>query len=746
MMQFRLVGFLLGASLALIPVIIHLVYQRRGPRVYFSTLRFLKLCVRRTARRRRIENLLLLIFRMVLFGLLAVALAEPFVPSRLTGPGPADSVIILDNSYSMAVREMGTERFTVAKEMSRNLLKSAGRVALIVPAGPESAETPVLTDATNEVASRLNNAQIFAGHADITAALLKAYELLADSSAVNRQIVVLSDLQGNSFPTAADILPADHFPRIPVIVYDCGSPAMRNAALTGLVAEGGLAAAGSSLQLVAEVANSGSEALSNVPVTVYVDNRPVRDTTLSLVRGQREKVRFTVPVAQGSVRTGWVQLGPDSLEADNRINFRIGVPDHIDVLLVRDEVPVIGYLDEAYFLDRALAPRVKNEPSASMVRPQVIRTAELPAEDLSRFSAVYLLNVAGLDAQSVGALRKYVGAGGNLCLFPGDRVTAESYADLVSPDRPEALLHAQLRESVGDASTRQSSWKVFPADFDYPLMARFKTLGPPLFERVTVYRFWPLELRAGGSGHVLANLVPDRKAEGTYPFLVSADYGKGSVLYFAVPATTAWSDLPAAKIFTPLMHELLYKLAGRLTRLDSFQAGQPVRLDFSPSTEPVTVSVELPGGRIKRFASAPSGQGNFLLLGNAGALPAAQKTEPFPEIYAPGIYPYTLSGGKSGSDAFVVNPDPVESDLARTGRTDLAAHFHNKQFYLVASQAELERTLAGIDRGTPLTAALFLIVIAVAVVELFVANRTQPADASGSDVKPFISNAPRQSA
>ena len=176
-MRFRLVWFLLGATLAVIPVFLHLLFQRRGPKLYFSTVRFLKLVVRKTARRRRIENLLLLLFRMALLGLLAMALAEPFIPSRLSGQGPRDSVIILDNSYSMATRQQGVERFRTAKEVARELLRQEGRVAVIITGGPESRVLQTLTPVDNEIRSRIDNCRIFAGKADVTSALRKAYEM-----------------------------------------------------------------------------------------------------------------------------------------------------------------------------------------------------------------------------------------------------------------------------------------------------------------------------------------------------------------------------------------------------------------------------------------------------------------------------------------------------------------------------------------------------------------------------------------
>ncbi len=321
-MKFRLMGFLLGALLAVIPLVLHLLFQRRGPRVYFSTLRFLKLCVRKTARRKRIENLLLLLLRMAVFGLLAMALAEPFIPGRLAGTGPRDSVIILDNSYSMTTRQHGIERFRVAKEIAGDLLRQTGNVALIITGGPEAATPAQLAPVDNEVRSLVSNCRIFAGRADVTAALRTAYDILAKATSPNRQIFVISDLQANSFPNPDDQLPAESFPDIPVIIYDCGRAAVRNAALVALEVRGGVAAAGSSVELVAELQNTTDEPMKDIPVTVYLDNKPVRDRRVTLDGRGRSKVSVVVPLPEGNVQTGWVQLGLDSLELDNRINFR----------------------------------------------------------------------------------------------------------------------------------------------------------------------------------------------------------------------------------------------------------------------------------------------------------------------------------------------------------------------------------------------------------------------------------------
>ena len=69
--------FLLGVLFALVPLILHLIWRTKAPRVFFPTVRFIKDAVKMTQRRKRIQNLLLLIMRMLMFALVPLGLADP---------------------------------------------------------------------------------------------------------------------------------------------------------------------------------------------------------------------------------------------------------------------------------------------------------------------------------------------------------------------------------------------------------------------------------------------------------------------------------------------------------------------------------------------------------------------------------------------------------------------------------------------------------------------------------------------
>src|SRR2546430_17669361 len=69
--------FLIGAASAVIPLIIHMSRSKRTKKMRFSTTRFFTDQFLRSYRMSRLKELLLLVCRMAVCGLLAPALAQP---------------------------------------------------------------------------------------------------------------------------------------------------------------------------------------------------------------------------------------------------------------------------------------------------------------------------------------------------------------------------------------------------------------------------------------------------------------------------------------------------------------------------------------------------------------------------------------------------------------------------------------------------------------------------------------------
>ena len=134
-------AMLLGLCGAALPVIIHLLNRRRDTVIDWGAMQFLDLG-RRARRRIRLAEILLMLARMGLLALVALALARPFwAPQASAAPGidagvdtgaglglnapPRDVVLVIDGSASMDRRLKATTPRTRAVEWARRFLRQS---------------------------------------------------------------------------------------------------------------------------------------------------------------------------------------------------------------------------------------------------------------------------------------------------------------------------------------------------------------------------------------------------------------------------------------------------------------------------------------------------------------------------------------------------------------------------------------------------------------------------------------------
>ena len=211
--------YLVGALSALIPLVIHLSRSRRTKKMRFSTTRFFTEQFLRSYRMSRLREIFLLICRMALFGLLAIALAQPLLKWNTAAARSTREartvVLVVDNSASMNYTENDTSLLDKARTAARSLvesLKKGDRVGIVLAGrqaeGPEVVLEP--TDERNDAVQALDRVRIVrrekgqpdhvrAVGTDLQGAVTRAEEMLKNSDPRGREIYVFSDLQASGW-------------------------------------------------------------------------------------------------------------------------------------------------------------------------------------------------------------------------------------------------------------------------------------------------------------------------------------------------------------------------------------------------------------------------------------------------------------------------------------------------------------------------------------------------------------------
>ena len=91
---------LLAGLAAAVPLLLHLLQRSEGRVVQFPALRYLQRMAREHARSIRTRQLLLMLLRVAVVVLLAMAAARPIFTLLGTGHPPTALVVVIDNSMS----------------------------------------------------------------------------------------------------------------------------------------------------------------------------------------------------------------------------------------------------------------------------------------------------------------------------------------------------------------------------------------------------------------------------------------------------------------------------------------------------------------------------------------------------------------------------------------------------------------------------------------------------------------------
>ena len=719
MPDFKTPWLLLGLLAAAIPVLLHLLSSVRAPQAYFPTLRFLRLSMTKTARRRRVEHWLLLLIRSALLALLALAVAEPFLKASggLAAAGNVASEVIIDNSYSMGVRSGAGSRFDRARQQAKALLgEGAGAFQPSVrltnrgqpPAPPGEAEK-----APETAEEALDAAALAPGRASLAGRVVEAVQRLSDQSAPRKAVYVFSDLQQISFRPLLD-RPEIKQAGVPLLVVDCSADALDNVGIAD-VQLGGAAIVNEHLELTASLVNS-SDKPKRVKVSFHLDGRQRGEARLVQLdkagrTGAKAIVGFRHKLEALGFHLGQVVIDDaDDLAADNVWQFCLEVGDRVQAVLVRGRGEKAGPIDPGMELQVALDPYAGSaEPWRVSLRS--VAAGQFGKDALAGAQVVFFADVAGFSEAQADELEKFVARGGSAVFFLGPAVDAGNYNRRLLERFSESggLLPGRIGQLVGQAAPAVSLAK----DLKHPYLARLYETGAD-YPDVLVRRYYRVHLADAPVEKILS-------APSGETILAAKDYGAGRVVLCATTAGVEWNNLAKTTLLLPVATRICLEAGMNLGGNHTHRAGRMVSIRpraSLPAGAEVVVTPPMPAG----------GQSIRLPVGKDGL--AACKADQV------GLYRWQVEGAGVPDEAegtkgrFVTNPDAAEWNLTRMDPAALASGLAPAEVFFGKSVDEVRAAAAAAAAEENLWDRPLAIVILLLVVEAVAANRfrrgTQP--------------------
>jgi len=655
---------LLGGLLVGLPILLHLIMKQEPKKLIFPAFRFLKQRQRINQRKIRLRHIILLAMRMLLIGLMALALFQPTLYSdrfNIRGEQPIATVLIIDTSPSMGYTVADRSRLDEAKTQILALLDQLPENS---PVAILDTGDPVLDrDWLNNVADARKQVQSINGTKfvarPITSALDQAYRLLqkldarqesSDPEAMARLITVFSDRTLSSWETERIPELEQQLQRIP--------PPEVNAVFIDVGVEKPINLAITKVQMTPQIVAADQPVVINV--TLQATGQDIENVLVTRIDGEASADRQPIKIASGDTkvitirRTGLKPglhsaeislFSPDSLMSDNVrfITFHVREPRQILTLVDDPADATVWQLAMKAF-----------KMFLSEVKPIRDVVAWKP-EEWNKYEVVCVMSVRK-PGEAWGPLEEYMKRGGKVLWMPGgDEVLRDDFQN----DIAKRIMPGELVKLIEADANVDVTWLWNSLNYQHPLLSPFREWQqqnnldfirfPP-----KVSRYWEVKPFAPE-----AVIVPYNDND-KHPALLERAVGRGRLLMFTTPMDARrdaddrfWNDYLSSSFYLVITNNSVRYLAGDTEDTTfNYLCGQSV-------TVPVPLNI---ANKISTFVlEGPgiSGSDALVKTNSDGRLTIDRE-----KTVTPGNFLVMIENRKI-IDGFGLNTDPDESILER---------------------------------------------------------------------------------
>lgn len=717
-MSFLNPGFIGALALVAIPLIIHLLRRRKLKVIRWAAMDFLRQSQKKQSRRLRIEEIILLILRMLIVAIAVLAFARPVLRALgvplLSQNARVHTIIVLDNSFSMGYRgpdgKTSWERAqAAANDILTNILKPGDSASLVLLSNKPEALVNAPSYDLKLVQQRVRAAKLSDHASDYLAGAQLVNRMLKAAQTPAKEVYWLSDDQSNAWTTSKKDSARPVWQEIGkqarVAWVSVGTPDGQrdNLMVETPTLSRELVTPQLPVRIETRLVNYGAKPRKDLLVHLFLDGKEQTSDRVSVDPGKAEIVSFPLTrMVKMGTRAGQVKIDDaehaDNLPRDNTSAFAVRVRERIKVL-VQDPRPTSNPAkSESFYLLTAMAP----SGAAESLAPKLREGENLSSANLRDFDAVVIAGATGLSAGDRRALTDYVKAGGGLLIFPGPNTDAKRLnSDLKAAELQPATLGAKRVFQDEEALTLN------PASIANPILTIFKDTSAMNLGTARFTVTYLLEPESDANDpNAVQTLI--RFSNGD-PALVERTVGLGKVMIAASGAGTTWNQLPLKTSYVPLVYQLLSYLGRGPTSRRNLQQDEPLFLTLPLTDANKSVRVKSPDGTTKAQNSTLDSRG---------------VTFSYASTSQAGLYEATVQESKT-QDAFAVGLPAEESDLAYADPKQAVpqAGVATNKLVVADSPAQLQTTVRRSRYGAEVWRSLIWLLLPLLFLESWLAQR-----------------------
>ena len=390
-MQFKHPELLYALFLLLIPIIVHLFQFRKFQKVAFTNVAFLKEINLQTRKSSQLKKWLTLLTRLLFLTAIIFAFAQPYSAKKSALNLKSETVIYIDNSFSMQ-----------AKGNQGELLKRA--VQDIISNVPEEENISLITNENiyrNTSINAIKNELLALNYSSKTwsydAALLKCKKLFKPSTPV-KNIVFVSDFQEqqNNFNPEYDSLYNIH--AVKLMPVNNNNVSIDSAYISNTTAN--------AMELKVVIRNNGAF-IGNLPVSLFNNDTLIAKTSVAI--NKDTVASFLMPV--NNIINGKIIIKDTGLQYDNSLFFNINKLSKIKVLTINNSDDT--FLKRIYTNDEfSFTSSVLNQVNYNIINEQHL---------------IILNELNSLPNSLINILKSFTLQGGFVLIIPSNNIDMETY-------------------------------------------------------------------------------------------------------------------------------------------------------------------------------------------------------------------------------------------------------------------------------------------------------------------------------
>ncbi|WP_373653492.1 BatA domain-containing protein [Schlesneria sp. DSM 10557] len=416
-MSFLQPWLLWGLPLIALPIVIHLINQRRFQTIQWAAMMFLLAAHRMARGYSRLRQWLIMLFRMLAVAGLIFAVSRPLASGWLglaAGGKPDTTIVLLDRSPSMQQRGVGTgdSKLETGKQQLVQTLQTLGstRWIYIDSTAHEAQEIE-----SPEAILNLPSASPASAPADLPLMLQSAHDYIRDNRTGRTEIWICSDLRENDWTAESSrwstlrdaFLEFPQGVRFHLLAYPQLPPTNTSIRVTEVKRQ--MTSDGAELLVSLKISREGADS-EKLTVPVQFDIEGARSLLNVELTGTGTEIKdHRIPVEKKQER-GWgrVSIPADANPSDDDFYFVFDNPPPRKTLIVAEDPQVERPLQ--------LAASIPPEPSF-VCEANVIGIEQLPLTEWDQVSLLlWQANLPkGAEAEIV---QSFVDRGGQVVFMP----------------------------------------------------------------------------------------------------------------------------------------------------------------------------------------------------------------------------------------------------------------------------------------------------------------------------------------